>query len=417
MEIQLLGGASEVGRSAILLKDSKNILLDYGVKIDGKTEYPMSAGRVDAFVLSHAHLDHSGNGPALYNAHSPQTFGTEPTRRLSELLLEDSMKINRAKHERPPFFSKQMKHFLDKFIPCKFGSVKDFAGEYFITLNDAGHICGSSVTTIEKGRTGKKLVYTGDFKLGDQFLQRPAEIVESDVLVIESTYATREHPDKNEVVKKFIAEVKEGVDNGETVLLPCFAVGRSQEILAALYQHGLIEYTYLDGMAKAATEIVMSFPDFTHNKELLASAMKHAMWIGMGHQRKHALDGPSVIVTTSGMLSGGPVLDYITKLKENSRIILTGYQAEDTNGRRLMEGKPIIIDGKKHLIKSPLSFYDFSAHAGKKDLYEYVRKSNPETIICVHGDEDNSRAFADQLKLEGFDANAPQVGERIKVNF
>ncbi len=416
MEIQLLGGASEVGRSAFLLKDSKNILLDYGVKIDDKTEYPMGAGRVDAYVLSHAHLDHSGYSPHLYRKHEPVAFCTEPTMRLSQLLIEDSLKIAKHNHEKPPFFEKQVHAFMQKHRKCRYGKVNEFH-DYAITLHDAGHICGSSITEIEKLRTGRKLVYTGDFKLGPQYLQGPAEIVKSDILIIESTYAQREHPDRDQVIKEFIDNVKEGVDNGETVLVPCFAVGRSQEVLAILYKHGLIDMTYIDGMAKAATEIVMSFPDYTKNKELLSAAMKQAMWVGMGHQRAHALEGPSIVVTTSGMLNGGPVLDYITKLKPSSRIILTGYQAEDTNGRKLLENKPIIIDDKKYHIKSPVSIYDFSAHAGHSDLLEYVRKSNPETIVCVHGDEENSRAFADELKLEGFDASAPHIGEQLKVNF
>lgn len=416
MEIQFLGGASEVGRSAILLNDDQKILLDYGIKINNKTEYPMQAGNIDLLILSHAHLDHSGFVPALYYSNLPTTVTTEPTIKLSELLIKDSMKISKRQHTKQKFVRRQLLSFLEKSLAYEYG-VQMQNGDYYITLYDAGHITGSAISLIEKIKNGRRLVYTGDFKIDPQMLQGSADIVESDILITESTYAAKEHPDRSELIKKFINAVREVIDNGGTALVPSFAVGRAQEILAILYSHGLIDYTYIDGMAKAATEIVINYPEQTRNKDLLLSAVKNATWIGAHNDRAEALTKPSIIVTTAGMLTGGPVLNYITKLNNKSKIFLTGYQVEGTNGNKLLNGKPINIDGKNYKIKTPVEFYDFSAHAGKSDLYEYVRKSNPETVICVHGDKERTESFAETLKLEGFDAHAPKVGDKIEVDF
>lgn len=416
LEIQFLGGAGEVGRSAFLLKDSKNILLDYGMKINSETMYPMLPGRVDACIISHAHLDHCGCAPLLYYESLPVTFGTEPTAPLSELLIEDSMSIRKRQHEKPKFVKRQLKTFLEKFISYGHGTEFEFDG-YSITLYDAGHIPGSAITYIEKSATGRRIAYTGDFKIAPQLLQGSADIVESDVLIIESTYATRDHPNRNELIKKFVEEVKTTLDNGGTALVPCFAVGRSQEMLAILYQHGLMDYVYIDGMARKATEIIMRYPEFIRNKEILIKALKKTRWVGDRNDRFSALSVPGVIVTTAGMLNGGPVLDYITQLNSNSRIFLTGYQVEGTNGRKLLEGKPIVINGRKHQINNTVTYFDFSAHADRNDLYEYVRRSGPETVFCVHGDSENSTAFAESLKLEGFKASAPKIGDRVKIDF
>jgi len=412
-----LGGAGEVGRSAFLLKDEKNILLDYGVKNGTpKLEYPLIPGKVDAIVVSHAHFDHTGALPIIYDQALPVAFGTRPTMELSELLLEDSLGISKKNNIKPLYSKRDLKTYLQKFLSYNYNSEIDFAN-YTINFADAGHIPGSAVTLIQKNHNDKRFVYTGDFKIDPQFTQGSAEIVKSDILMVESTYATRSHPDRSKLIKAFIDDVKTTLDNGGTALVPCFAVGRAQEIIAILYDHGLIDQTYMDGMAKKATEIVMRYPEFTANKELIMSAMKQVNWIGEHYDRIGALKMPSVIVTTAGMLNGGPVLHYITKLNPKSKIMLTGYQVEGTNGNLLLKGEPLDIDGESIKINNQATYYDFSAHASKEDIYKYVRESDPETVICVHGDKQNTEALAESLKLEGFDAHAPKFGQKMNIDF
>ena len=366
-------------------------------------------------VISHAHLDHSGYLPAIYENSFPPTLGTIPTLRLAELLIEDSLKINRLKHEKPAFFRRQVKSLMDRYVPRSYGN-ETMLDDYKITLHDAGHICGSAITRIENTK-GRSLAYTGDFKLSPQLLQNGAEQVKANILITESTYATSDHRNRDDLVKAFVEEVKDVIESGGIALLPVFAVGRAQEMLAVLYKNGLVGRTYMDGMAKAATDIVSMHPEFVYNYDLLEKAKKGSSWIERPEQRRAALGGGTIILTTSGMLNGGPVLNYITKLNKNSKIFLTGYQVEGTNGRKLLENKPLMIDKRKMSIKTPVSFYDFSAHAGKEDLHKYAKACNPETIICVHGSPENTAALAASFKEEGFEAYAPNVGDTIKVKF
>jgi len=414
-ELHFLGGAGEVGRSAILLGGSSNLLFDYGIKLDDKTEYPQPARGVDACVLSHSHLDHCGALPVLYDTGFPTTYGTEPTKELSELLIDDSLKISRLNHQAHKFSKRQLKTFLNNYAPYEYGSSAE-VGDYSLSLHDAGHIVGSAITRVEN-RKGRRLVYTGDFKLEPQILQGPAEVVKSDILIIESTYANREHPSREELTKRFIEDVRGVLAAGGTALVPSFAVGRAQELVALFYRNNMIDYVSLDGMAKAATEITLRHPEFTRNVETLRSASKRMGWLGTASARESAISAPGIIVTTAGMLNGGPVLNYLTKLGQNSKIFLTGYQVPGTNGRRILEGKPAVIDGQKRHISTPVAYYDFSAHSGKSDLYRYVRESAPETVVCVHGEKETANEFAESLRMEGFDAHAPKIGEELKIDF
>ena len=132
--------------------------------------------------------------------------------------------------------------------------------------------------------------------------------------------------------------------------------------------------------------------------------------------REEALSMPSIIMTTAGMLSGGPVLDYISRLRKNSEILITGYQVEGSNGRMLMDSNCVVIDGEKRRIANPVRHYDLSAHAGKEELHEYAKRCGPRKIICVHGDEGNAAQLAEDFKLEGFDAYAPKINDEIDLS-
>ncbi len=417
MILKFYGGAQEVGRSSILLKDDRSVMMDFGVKIDGKTEYPVEVPKVDAFVLSHAHLDHGGYAPALYEHAHPTAFGTKPTLDLSLLLLEDSLSIARKEHFKPPFNRRQLSLFRNNFVQLGYRKPIRF-GNFDLEFHDAGHICGSAVTLIErvKAKENKRVVYTGDFKLEPQTLHKGAEIVKSDVLITEATYAGKEHPERNAEISRFVDEVEEVLDNGGNALIPVFAVGRAQEILCMLYEKGLGGSTYLDGMAREATRIVAKNSGFLENASKLSKAIEEAEFVQGGRERSSVMEGPSVIVTTAGMLQGGPVLSYITRLNSNSKIFITGYQAADTNGRLLVENGHINSEDGKIRIKSPVSKYDFSAHAGNSDLMRYIRESAPNIVVCVHSDEGSAKAFVEEVKGEGFEAYAPRVGDSIKLS-
>ncbi|MGC8567744.1 MAG: MBL fold metallo-hydrolase [Candidatus Micrarchaeia archaeon] len=418
MQIKFLGGAREVGRSAIMVydDDKTKLLLDYGIKIDRKKPgFPIEIPSVDGVVISHAHMDHSGFVPALLKHRNIPIIGTSSTMKLSELLLEDSLGIAKKEHRQAGFAKEDLRSFSRNFVEVQYKQ-KTRIRDYEIELFDAGHISGSAVTLLEKRSWhGQKLVYTGDFKLEKQYLHKGAEIIKGDILVMESTYALKEHPNREELVKEFIESIKTVLDNNGTVLLPSFAVGRSQEILSMLYKNSLIDYCYLDGMAQAATAIVLSYPSLISNSRLLSDAFGRATRVASKKDRIDAIKGPSIILTTAGMLEGGPVLNYVQKMSSNSEIMLTGFQAPNTNGRLLLEQHKMVVDKKVIKIKQPVSYYDFSAHAGMSDLYRYARESSPNIIICLHGDSNNAVSLASNLADEGFETYAPKLGQSIEI--
>ncbi len=417
MLFKFFGAAQEVGRSSILMKDESTILFDYGVKLMEKPEYPVEVPRVDALFLSHAHLDHSGAVPVLYNNDFIPTFGTKPTSELSEILLEDSIKIAKKEHLQPHFHRRQVTSFLNRYVGVEYH--KPFRFKNFdVTLLNAAHICGSATFVMERNgaKTNKRVIYTGDYKLDPMALHNGAEVPQGDVLITESTYALREHPNREELIKKFVGKIREIIDNKGTALLPAFALGRSQELLAILYQNGLIENTYLDGMSRKVTEVTLHNKEYISNYETLRAAVEKSTFIEDLEDRRDALKGPSIIVTTAGMLNGGPVMNYITKLGPNSEILLTGYQVRGSNGHRLLETGRINMDGHEVKIKSKATYFDFSAHAGKSELYEYVKRVSPSVVMCVHGDQDSSTAMAESLKMEGYEAYAPALDETIKID-
>lgn len=416
MQLKFFGGAREVGRSSILMKDERSVMFDYGIKIGHKNEYPTGLPNIDALVLSHAHLDHSGYAPAIYESMHVPTFGTEPTLELSTLLLDDAINVAKKQHASLGYHKRQVGMFNNKYVPSRYH--KRFAfGNYDIEFFDAGHICGSAITLLERNNAKdyKRVVYTGDFKLGSQMLHEGAEVVKSDLLIIESTYESKEHPDRSKLIKKFADEIRGVLDDGGTALIPSFAVGRSQELLSILYKNGLADLTYVDGMCRAATKIVAKHKDFISNAGLLSEGIREANWIDDARARKEVFNSPSVILTTAGMLNGGPVLSYLTKLNQHSRIFITGYQVEGTNGRSLIDTGVVMIDRKKQQIETPVSVYDFSAHAGNSDLHKFVRESSPNAVVCVHGDAERTQHFAEELRGEGFDAYAPKVGDTIDL--
>ncbi len=417
MNIRIFGAGQEVGRSAIMLDAEKKVMLDYGVKLEGNTpEYPVAMPKIDALVISHAHLDHSGSIPLLYKNMRMPTFGTSSTLSLVNLLLEDSIKIAKKEHLPPKFQKRHIRAFINNYINMPYHRSADFGG-WKLKLFDAGHISGSAITQIErpKAKSFNKIVYTGDFKVEPQILHYGAEMVKSDILIIESTYADRDHPDRETLSNKFIEDVKETLDNGGTALVPAFAIGRGQELLTLLYERGLADRTYVDGMIRKATHAITEGEERIRNAASLDKSIAKSNWIESRDDREAALTTPSIILTTAGMLNGGPVLDYIKKLNKKSKIFLTGYQVEGTNGRMLIEQKKMMIDEQLTDIKFPVETYDFSAHSGKEDLYKYVRESAPNTVICVHGSEENTKLFAETLRGEGFDAYAPKVGDKIEI--
>lgn len=411
-ELSCLGASREVGRSAFLLKTDKKMLIDYGIKIfdkSGQAKFPEGmAVEPDLALISHAHLDHSGFIPYLYTHSKTQWIATPPTRDIVEILVADSMKIMGGKL---PFDESHYKKMLKYWIPTVYGR-KMQMGKTDVVFHDAGHISGSAMVEIE--HEGRRLLYTGDFKSEETRLHAGEKYDgEVDVLVIESTYSNREHPKREDIEKKLADEISETLKEGGNILLPAFALGRSQELIRIIRAHNKRVPIYLDGMGKSITEVYMKYGDYIKDVKGFRKDAQSIKKIATPEDRMEATVKPSVIISSAGMLEGGPALRHLMNLNSESKIVFTGYNVEGTNGWRLMNEGEVIIDGNRLSVDLPVEYLDFSAHAGRNELLEFVKKTNPQRIVCVHGDK--TEEFANELKSMGFDAVAPKLGEALEL--
>ena len=437
--LDCLGASGEVGRSAFLLHTDKKIMLDYGIKIfdkSGKPHYPLDcdvatdasvtnmsrtskcsrhriAGHLENdtqpnfAIITHAHLDHSGFVPALYKKTKIRWYATPPTRELCNVLWQDSMKIM---GDELPYHNSHFKKSMKYWNPILYGQPIQ-SGETTVTMLDAGHICGAAMVLIEYGN--KRMLYTGDFKCEETYMHKGAGNVEDiDVLIIESTYAMREHPTRRKLEERFMEEIRETIEAGGNVLLPAFALGITQELLPMIRKHFRDIPFFVDGMGKEITKIYLNYQKYLKDAKQLKKAVKSVNMVREPWQRREATKQPGIILTSAGMMSGGPVLNYIQRLLPESKVIFTGYNIEGTNGWKLLNNGEITINGKDLKIDLPVEYLDFSAHAGRNEILNFIKHANPEKIVLVHGDD--TKAFEKELREDfGYDAIAPVLGDRV----
>jgi putative mRNA 3-end processing factor len=425
MDLRFLGGAGEVGRSAILVDDS--LLLDFGMLTDTPPQFPVETPDPDAVVVSHGHLDHVGTLPALLSGDArPAIHWTPPTRDMALRLARDTLKLHGGTMQ-CPFTEEDVRRVTQVSETHGYRDSFEAAG-YEITFYDAGHIPGSAhvlVDDSEVQRTSSnrtqsddgetRLLYTGDFHTDDQRLvsattARP----DADAVLCESTYSDVEHMPRNEVERQFVESVQTTLWEGGAVVVPAFAIGRTQEMLLVCAEHDIP--CYVDGMGVEITEMLRQYPDFVRDGDALKRAAGHARVVdGQDGQRKRITDQSAAIVTTSGMLSGGPAMTYIPEIRGNpvNKITMTGYQVEGTPGRSLLETGSAEIDGRVMPIAAQAEQYDFSAHADRDGILSFLDSYRDTPILVNHGDR--CAAFAEELQGMGFEASAPKLGETVTI--
>ncbi len=421
MKIEFHGAAREVGRSGVLIEEgNKRLLLDYGIKLgEDKNEVPLPvSGYVDAVILSHAHLDHSGEIPSLFVKSEQPVFMTPPTIPLAKMLIEDGLKVSKLKGIKSNYSASHVKRMMRNIIPVPYKKERSIYDIEF-TFQDAGHILGSAST--ELVFNDKKVVYTGDVKYEETRLHKPGfqKFKGVDVLIIESTYGNRLHEPREKTEKKFVESCREVLDDGGNVVVPAFAVGRSQEIITILNEHHFDYPVYLDGMGKGVAEVMMEFPEHLKDYDSFYKAMKKAEWVYSSRQRDKALKEPSVVVSTAGMLSGGPIMNYLLKMKslpQRKAIFFSGYQVEGTPGRKLLEtGRFTYMDYDLNFKDFEIKKFDFSAHTDKNGLINLVKKVNPGLVLLNHGDEEAEKQLKKELTALDFEVKAPKFGQAVKV--
>ncbi|MBN2109628.1 MAG: MBL fold metallo-hydrolase [Methanosarcinaceae archaeon] len=412
MNLKFKGASREVGRSAVLVDDK--VMLDYGLKPGEQTQYPLNGSRPKAVLVSHAHLDHAGAVPNLMDL-APDVFMTPMTFELAAMLARDTLKIAGRKGEAAAFDSTDLSRFMERANKTDIG-IEFHTHGYRAQFFDAGHIPGA-VSIYLEGKDSKSLFYTGDINtLDTRLVSGAGDFPDADTLIIESTYFGEDHPPRKEIEKAFIDSLRETLDMGGNVIIPAFAIGRTQEILMLLDAYGI--RAYVDGMGVSAYKLMMKYPHCLRNPTHLKRAFDHATEVE-GNKRDRVPLESSVIVTTAGMLNGGPVMYYLKKLYNDprSRMLITGYQVEGTNGRMAVDNGVIEIDGVIQQLGIKIEQYDFSAHCGERELKVIVSEfcdRGTEHVFTVHGDD--TEGFAEWIRTEtGVDAHAPELGEEFDI--
>ena len=417
VKVHCLGATREVGRSCFLVNSKKKIILDCGIKVQThEGPWPIKV-RPDAMFLGHAHLDHIGYSAVYYRDYKCKVYGAEPTREQTALLLNDSIKIAKVEGK-PQLFSKEDVAQLAKvWQNLRYGD-KIRVGNASVEVRDAGHVPGSCCFVVNVD--GKRILYTSDYKLERTAITKGADILDVkdvDLLIMESTYSPTEHIPQVDVERSFADTVREIVEGGGVALVPSFAM-RTPKLLIVLKKLGLLDHhVYLDGMGRAATDIALNNPEYITNYKLLKAAINNVTFIHHWKQRKEAVSQPGIILTTSGCLTGGPIVTYLKHLylRRDCGLLLTGFQIPGTPGRYLLETGRFVLGDMDLKLRIPLYQYDFSGHTGRSGLFRTVKKIRPAKVACVHGDYCDKFATEVNGRFPDVTAVAPTLGQVIDV--
>ena len=404
-----LGGGNEVGNVGIVLEDptSNRLLLDYGIAPTKPPRYPNEAPHVSHAIITHSHIDHLGMVPWLASNHNSTLHGTELTAAISEMMWYDCHKVSSIEGYPLPWDKRDIDLALSAWDTHKFNTPWK-QDDWKLELHRAGHIPGAAMLHVET--PNKSVLFSGDFDTRDSQLTIGAKPVKTDVLFVEGTYGGRDHPPKQEENERFIERIVEIVDRGGTALVPAFANGRTQDVVMLLHKHLPELDVHVDGMGKRVAKLQMEHPETLRDPSALESAWKWCRRVSSKSDRKKALDA-DVIVSTSGMMDGGPSIWYLNRLRHDRKnaILLTGYQARNTGGRRLLEERKVPIFGKLANIELDVDQYSFSTHAGHQEIVQFAEECQAEDVVIYHSDPNMARPpLAEELESKGIKV-APQI--------
>jgi metallo-beta-lactamase family protein len=452
MKITFHGAARTVTGSQHLLEiNGKKIMLDCGL-FQGKRKEAFERNRsdfcmgkeIDALILSHAHIDHSGRIPCLVrNGFRGDIFCTSATRDLCAVMLMDSAFIQekdvefvnkrRLKNRQMPFeplyTQKDVARSMEQFVGLSYNRSHQLFPGVHLTLADAGHLLGSAhiILDLDDQDTGKsrRLVFSGDIgRPGIPIIRDPTPLTDgADILIMESTYGNRTHPPYVETDKELARIVNETVHRGGTLLIPAFAVGRTQQLVYSLHKlhsSGAIPAlpVFVDSpLATRTTDIFKLHPevyDAEIREFLLTDDDNNPFAFGklqytQSVEQSKALNerkGPMIIISASGMMEGGRILHHLRSRIEDPRntILITGWQAPNTLGRRIIEKEPVVrIYGDEFQVRAQVEVETgLSGHADHDGLMDFVRVmgKRPEQTFIVHGEEEASQTLAHDLRTE-----------------
>tara|TARA_B100000686_G_scaffold24480_1_gene23183 strand:+ start:12 stop:1949 length:1938 start_codon:yes stop_codon:yes gene_type:complete len=452
-----LGGFGQVGRSCMLLTtpDSK-VLIDCGINPGARTPseaYPrldwanISLDELDAVVIGHAHLDHTGFLPVLtkYGYKGP-IYCTEPTLPMMNLIQLDAIKVAGAQGRTPMYAERDVHQIMRQTIGLSYGTVTDISPDIKLVLANAGHILGSASCHFHIGNGDHNFVYSGDIKYGKSMLLESADtrFPRVETLLVESTYGAKEdiQPSREEVETAFIKSVNEILKNGGKVLIPIPAVGRAQELMMVIDKYmksgQLTESSvFMEGMIQEATAIHEAHPEYLERSlkqkilETDDNPFDSEYFTNIEHAdaRDEPLreDSPCIVIATSGMLEGGPVLEYFRNFApdKKNKILFVSYQVNGTLGRRVMDGaRQVTIMGREGKVEVVTincgieKLEGFSGHSDYNQLMSYVQRLRPKLrrVLVNHGERRKSQNLSSSInRMYRVTTHYPQVQEAIRL--
>ncbi len=452
-----LGGFGQVGRSSMLLSTPESkILIDCGVNPGAR--HPMDAyprldsvnvtlDDIDAVVIGHAHLDHTGFLPTLckYGYKGP-IYCTEPTLPMMNLIQLDAIKVAVAQGRTPLYSERDVKSIMRQAITLPYGTVTDISPDIKLVLANAGHILGSALCHFHIGNGDHNFVYSGDIKFGKSILFEAASwnFPRAETLLIESTYGAKEdiQPTRQEVESAFINAVNNTLADGGKVLIPIPAVGRAQEIMMVIDHYmksgEMVEApVFTEGMISEASAIHEAYPEYLERelrKKILETDdnpfdSEYFTNIEHADAREEPLreDSPCIVLATSGMLEGGPVLEYFKNIApdDKNKVLFVSYQVNGTLGRRVLDGaRQVSMLGKEGKIEVVTincgveKLDGFSGHSDYNQLMSFVQRLRPKLrrILINHGERRKSENLAMNMRrMYRVPAHYPQIQEAIKL--
>lgn len=461
MKITFFGAVREVtGSMHLIAVNGSQVLLDCGLcqgkrkeAFERNRNLPFDAGSIDACVLSHAHIDHSGNLPTLLNrGFTGRIFATPATIDLCDIMLRDSVHLQlkdveyvnkkRARQGKnlfePLALPEDVDRVMEQFESVPYETRKEVVPGLEITFHDAGHILGSAVTTIDfKGKSGaSRLLFTGDLGRKDMpILKDPVVAHDVDYLITESTYGNRLHPAREDVRRALKALIWKVMERRSKLVIPSFSVGRTQQLvyfLRELYEEGEIPVlpVYVDSpLSSRATEVYEKHRECYDQEALrvIREGDEPFTFRGLTYitevddsKALNDAEGPMVIISASGMCEGGRILHHLKNSIEDSRnvILFVGYQAENTLGRRIAQHQePIRIFGDEYKLRAEVhSIEALSAHADRNELLDYFREMGPKVrhAFVVHGEMEEATSFSEALRQLGArNVTIPERGQSV----
>jgi KH/beta-lactamase-domain protein len=454
IRVSYLGGARQVGRSCLFLQTPESrILLDCGINVaNDEHAYPyleapeFNINELDAVILSHAHIDHSGFIPYLFKyGYRGPVYCTAPSRDVSSLLALDYVKIQRSEGKEPVYSTDDIKEMVKHTITLDYDEVTDVTPDVRVTMYNAGHILGSCMVHLHIGNGLHNLLYGADMKYGKTLLLEPAvtKFPRLETLMIEATYGGKDNvlPPRQEPDEQTRKIIKDTVSRGGKVLIPVLGTGRAQEVcilIENIIRNKTLEEVpvYIDGIVWDITAIHTAYPEFLNNNvrklifhkdqnPFLSPIFKH---VGSQKERKQLIEetGPCVIVATSGMLIGGPSVEYLKNLADNPKnsLVFVNYLGEGSMGRRIQRGEKEFNMGSASKpdmmnIKMEIHTIDgFTGHSGRNQLMNFVKncEPHPKKVIVNHGENSRCLDLASSMhKAFRIETTAPKNLESVRI--